>query len=79
MLDAPIDTPKADFAERAGKQHLKRIRAELSDEAIAPGTLVAINVVDGEYVIAQTDLEVVDAFRSRFGKNAIGWIAELPE
>ena len=74
---APIDEAKAEFAERAGEEHLKRLRSQLSTKGLSSGTLIAINVLNGDYVLGATDLELIDAFRRRFGPDAIGWIADL--
>ena len=74
---ASIDAAKAEFAERAGEQHLERIRSQPATKTLSPGTLIGINVIDGEYVLGATDLELIDTFRARFGPDAIGWIGEV--
>ncbi len=52
-------------------QEGKRWREEKSDEfaALATGTVVAINVVNGGYVTASRDLEALDKFQQTFGKG----------
>ena len=72
-----ISAAKADFAESAGKAHFERLKPHLRLQTHPPGTLVCINVVDGNYVIGSSDLDVIDMFRARFGGSAIGWIEEL--
>ena len=79
IADAALDLAKADFAETAGRAHLRKIRAALASQAFPPGTLVAINVIDGDHVTGRSDLDVADKFTRKFGHDAIGWVAELDE
>jgi hypothetical protein len=84
-LNKPINAADGDYAERAGKEHLKRIRTELDvagkgyDPNNGSPVLVAINVVDGEYVTGTSDRDVINKFRVRFGRDSIGWIADLAD
>ena len=79
MADATLDRAKADFAETAGREHLKRIRAAFTSKALPPATLVAINVVDGGDVTGSSNLDVADKFTGKFGRDAIGWVAEIDD
>lgn len=78
-FSAPIDVAKADFAERSGQEHFRRIKSQFSGQVGPRGRLIAINVLDGEYVIADSDVELIDKFRARFGNDAIGWVADFAD
>ncbi len=71
-----VNEAKAEFAARAGKEYFKQIRGELSAQGIASGTMVGINVLDGQYVLGRNDLELIDAFKARFGAETIGWFEQ---
>jgi hypothetical protein len=70
--------PNATINE-AKAEYLKRIRAELAGTPHPPGTLVAVNVLNGTYVLGTDHLPLLDKFRAQFGDEAIGWVAEVQE
>ena len=55
------------FAVQEGERWRQEKAAEL--EALPAGTVVVINVVNGKYVTASSDLEAMDKFHQTFGKG----------
>jgi hypothetical protein len=55
------------FASQEGKRWCEDKRAEFA--ALKAGTVVALNVVNGSYVTAASDLEAMDRFQQTFGKG----------
>lgn len=55
------------FAVREGERWRRMRATEL--ESLPIGTIVMINVANGEYVTAATRLSAIDKFHDRFGRN----------
>lgn len=55
------------FAVQEGKRWREQSAAEF--DALPPGTVVAINAVNGSYVTATSDLEAMDKFRQAYRRG----------
>jgi hypothetical protein len=66
-LEAGRSRARADFVGKEGNYWLKRLQPEL--EKLPDGTVVVINIVNGEYVTASSPLEGMDKFDQKFGHN----------
>jgi hypothetical protein len=71
----------------APKRHAEWVRAEgeaiyqtllprLKAEGCKPGQLIAIDVSGAGYVVANSQLLLMDLYKSRFGKSA-GWVRSI--
>jgi hypothetical protein len=64
------------FASQEGKRWCEDKRAELA--ALKAGTVVALNVVNGSYVTAVSDIEAMDRFQQTFGKGTtLAYVFEI--
>jgi hypothetical protein len=55
------------FASQEGKRWCEDKRAESA--VLQTGTVVALNVINGSYVTAASDIEAMDRFQQTFGKG----------
>ena len=62
-------------ARREGEAIFLEIQEKLKD--LKPGTLVAINVTNREYIVGESEHELIAIFRERFGPNDIGWVRKI--
>lgn len=64
------------FAVEQGERWRQEKAAEL--DGLPVGTVVMINVANGEYITARNDIEAMDAFDQEFGKGVtIGYTYEV--
>ena len=64
------------FAVQEGKRWREEKAAEFA--GLPAGTVVAVNVVNGKYVTADSDLHAMDAFQQAFGKGTtLAYVFEI--
>jgi hypothetical protein len=64
------------FASQEGKRWCEDKQSEFA--ALQVGTVVALNVVNGSYVTAVSDIEAMDRFQQTFGKGTtLAYVFEI--
>jgi hypothetical protein len=64
------------FASQEGKRWCVDKRAEFAELQV--GTVVALNVVNGSFVTAASDLEAMERFQQTFGKGTtLAYVFEI--
>ena len=78
MSTAELWKNRGEIRERArteGEAIFLEIQDKLKDPM--PGMLVVINVTNREYIVGESENELITAFRARFGPDDIGWMREI--
>jgi hypothetical protein len=69
-------TGDAERAQSEGNAIYERLLPIFKERGFKPGLFVAINIATGEFVTAETRLELMSSYKGKFG-HSIGWVKRI--
>jgi hypothetical protein len=69
-------TSDAERAQSEGNAIYERLLPEFKISGLRAGLFVAINIATGEFVTAETRMDLMASYKERFGK-AVGWVRRI--
>jgi hypothetical protein len=69
-------TADAERAQSEGNAIYERLLPVFKERGFKPGLFVAINIATGEFVTAETRLELMSFYKEKFG-HAMGWVKRI--
>ena len=69
-------TGEAERAQSEGNAIYERLLPVFKERGFRPGLFVAINIATGEFVIAETRLELMSSYKQKFGQT-MGWVRRI--
>ena len=69
-------TGDAERAQSEGDAIYERLLPTFKERGVRAGLFVAINIATGDYVTAETRLELMPLYKGRFGQS-MGWVRRI--
>ena len=66
----------AERAQSEGNAIFEKLLPTLKQQRVKAGSFVAINIGNGQYVLAETRRELMTSYKGRFG-TAVGWVRQI--
>jgi hypothetical protein len=67
---------EAERAQAAGDALYEKLLPRLRQMGYQAGRMIAINIESGEFVVADTRLQLIELYKEKFG-NTAGWAREI--
>ena len=75
-MNVHAEIGEAERAQSEGNVIFDRLLPLFKAQGLKPGHFVAINIATGEFVIAETQLKLMAAYKEKFGQS-VGWVREI--
>jgi len=75
-MNVHAEIGEAERAQSEGNAIFNRLLPLFKAQGLTPGHFVAINIATGEFVIAETQLKLMAAYKEKFGQS-VGWVREI--
>jgi hypothetical protein len=69
-------TDEAERAQSVGDAIYERLLPQFKELGLEAGHFVAINIATGEYVTAESSLDLMASYKKKFGQS-VGWVREI--
>ena len=76
IMNVRVEIGEAERAQSEGNAIYEKLLPVLKQQGVKAGDLVAINIATGEFVTAETRLELLSSYKARFGQS-VGWVREI--
>jgi hypothetical protein len=75
-MNVHAEIGEAERAQSEGNAIYEKLLPVLKQRGSKAGDLVAINIATGEFVVAETRLELLSSYKAKFG-HSVGWVREI--